>query len=52
VCLRRYFYLRPPQASPYADIRAKDQFTLYYAPYIPGYSETLLSALPEAQGCR
>lgn len=49
-CLKHYFYLRPPQASPYADMRAKDQFTLYYAPYIPGYSETLLPA-PEPQGC-
>ncbi len=49
-CLKQHFYLRPPQASPYADMRAKDQFALYYAPYIPGYSETLLPA-PEPQGC-
>lgn len=50
-CLRRHFYLRPPQASPYTDLRASDQFTLYYAPYLPGYSETLLPPAPEPAGC-
>ncbi len=50
-CLKRHFYLRAPQASPYADLRASDQFTLYYAPYMPGYSETLLPPPPEPQGC-
>ncbi len=50
-CLQRHFYLRPPQASPYADLRASDQFTLYYAPYLPGYSETLLPPAPELRGC-
>lgn len=50
-CLQRHFYLRPPQASPYTDLRASDQFTLYYAPYLPGYSETLLPPAPEPQGC-
>jgi 4-amino-4-deoxy-L-arabinose transferase-like glycosyltransferase len=51
ICLEQHFYLRPPQASPYTDLRPGDQFTLYYAPYLPGYSEALLPPPPAAQGC-
>jgi hypothetical protein len=40
-----YFYLLPPQNSPYADLPAYQQFPLYYAPYIPGYSERLRARL-------
>jgi hypothetical protein len=51
ICLEQHFYLRPPQASPYTDLRPSDQFTLYYAPYLPGYSEALLPPPPTVQGC-
>lgn len=40
--LRRYFHLRPPQFSPF-DAPVASQFVLYYAPYLPGYSEKLRS---------
>lgn len=38
--LRHYFYLREPELSPY-DTPPDKQYVMYYAPYIPGYSEQL-----------
>jgi hypothetical protein len=38
--LRQHFYLRPAQYSPF-DAPPEKQYILYYAPYIPGYSELL-----------
>ncbi|MBZ0301407.1 MAG: glycosyltransferase family 39 protein, partial [Anaerolineae bacterium] len=43
--LRVYFYVLPPQWSPYQDLRNYYQFPLYYAPYLPQYSEDRLARL-------
>ncbi len=34
--LEAYFYLLPPQYSPYDDIGAEAQFAWYHAPFLPG----------------
>jgi 4-amino-4-deoxy-L-arabinose transferase-like glycosyltransferase len=44
--LEAYYYLTPPQLSPY-DLPIEKQFRLYYAPYIPESSE---SKFAEAAG--
>ena len=33
--LNAWFYLLPPQYSPWDDITRDKQFPLYYAPYLP-----------------
>jgi hypothetical protein len=39
--LHEYFFLRPPEFSPYG-LLMSEQFALYYAPYVPGLSEERL----------
>ena len=34
--IHRYFYVRPPEYTPYTDIPAGEALVLYYAPNIPG----------------
>ncbi len=34
--IQRYFYLRPPEYTPYTDLPAGEALALYYAPNIPG----------------
>ncbi|MBZ0295946.1 MAG: glycosyltransferase family 39 protein [Anaerolineae bacterium] len=43
--LRRYFYLLPPEMSPY-DVPLAHQFVLYYAPYVRGYSDQQRAEVP------
>ena len=43
--LKRYFYLLPPQYSSDSSLPESLQFTLYYAPYLPEYSEKLRARL-------
>ena len=43
--LRTYYYLLPPQNSPYADMELYQQFPLFYAPYLGEFSDRLLSRL-------
>ncbi len=39
--IQRYYYLLPPQYSPFADIPVDAQFVLYYAPYLGEYSDNM-----------
>jgi hypothetical protein len=43
--LERYMVVLPPQHSPYDDIPDYQQFTLYYAPSLPGFSDVILQRL-------
>ncbi len=44
-----YYYLLPPQYSPYDDLPEYFQFPLYYAPYLPGFSDEQLARLNRSQ---
>ncbi len=43
--LKQHFYLLPAQSSPY-DLPLEDQYLLYYAPFVPGYSDNSPPASP------
>jgi hypothetical protein len=43
--LESYFYLLPPQYSKDPNLPQSMQFPLYYAPYLPGYSEEKRASL-------
>jgi hypothetical protein len=43
--LARYFYLLPPQYSPYPEVPRDKQYVLYYAPYLGEYSDAKLLQL-------
>jgi hypothetical protein len=47
--LNTYYYLLPPQNSPYPELETYQQFPLYYAPYLPGYSNQRWERLDKAR---